>query len=65
MEKNEKIEKISENKQAGVSASKGIFPRILGVIAIVVIAAVVLSILCDINVGRVPEIFGFELDFLV
>lgn len=45
-------------------ANKGIFVRVLIFTAIVIVAAVTISVLSDINVGRTPEIFGFALNFL-
>lgn len=45
-------------------ANKGIFVKILIFSGIVIVAAIAISVLSDINVGRTPELFGYALNFL-
>lgn len=60
----EKKKKASEGASTFNGAGKGIVPRLLAVVLFVAVAAVVISVINDLNVGRTPEIFGYSLDFL-
>lgn len=55
---------VPEAEPVSTSAGNGMVSRIVLAVFIILTAAVAISIVSDLNVGRTPELFGFALSFL-